>query len=45
MKTKKAIKKCAEWLVYCLEIGWKREQLDTLESLWWRWHDDNGNLC
>lgn len=43
MRTKK-VKKCAEWLAYCLEIGWDKSQLDALEKLWMDNHDDNGNF-
>jgi hypothetical protein len=41
---RKAIKECAEWLVYCLKIGWGKDQLDWLEAVWWKYHDENGNL-
>jgi len=27
------VKKCAEWLAYCLEIGWDKSQLDALEKV------------
>jgi hypothetical protein len=40
----KALQACANWLAYCLQIGWPRSDLDRLESLWWKYHDDNGNL-
>lgn len=43
MKNKK-IKKCAEWLAYCLEIGWDKSQLDGLEKLWMDNHDEFGNF-
>ncbi len=39
-----ALRKCAEWLSYCLSIGWRREQLDALEALWWQHHDRTGRL-
>ncbi len=39
-----ALRKCAEWLAYCLSIGWHREQLEALEALWWRHHDRTGRL-
>jgi len=39
-----ALRKCAEWLAYCLSIGWRREQLDALEALWWQHHDRTGRL-
>ena len=44
MKTSRAIKKCAEWLAYCLSIGWNKKSLDGLERIWWEYHDDYGNL-
>ncbi len=42
--TRKGIKKCAEWLAYCLKIGWEKEHINALEKLWWKHHDENGNL-
>ena len=44
MKTKKAIYNCANWLAYCLSIGWSKNDIDGLENLWWQYHDDQGNL-
>lgn len=44
MKTEKAIRQCAQWLEYCLNIGWPKQDLDALEALWWQYHDGNGNL-
>lgn len=38
-KSEEAIKKCAEWLAYCLSIGWKKELLNELEKIWWKHHD------
>jgi hypothetical protein len=40
MKTNKAIKECARWLAYCIEIGWEKKDLDMLEKLWWKYHGD-----
>ena len=37
MNNRESIKKCAEWLSYCLFIGWKKDQLDALEALWWKY--------
>lgn len=42
--TVKGIKKCSQWLSYCLSIGFKKEDLDALEKLWWKHRDENGNL-
>lgn len=33
------LKECAEWLAFCLSIGWRRDQLDALEALWWQYHE------
>jgi hypothetical protein len=44
VRQQRAVKKCAEWLVYCLSIGWRKEDLDALEKLWWKYHDLDGNL-
>lgn len=37
----RAIKKCADWLKYCLDIGYHKDDLDTLEKIWWQHHDWN----
>jgi hypothetical protein len=42
--TTKGLRLCAEWLAYCLKIGWKKEHLDDLAKLWWKHHDSNGKL-
>lgn len=42
--THTAMRKCAEWLNVCLELGWAKSELDALEVLWWRYHDHRGNL-
>ena len=42
--TRHANKQCAEWLVACLALGWRRDQLDDLEALWWKHHDRCGVL-
>jgi hypothetical protein len=44
MKTNKAIKECARWLAYCMEIGWEKKDLDMLEKLWWKYHDTKGKI-
>jgi hypothetical protein len=42
--TIEGLRRCAEFLTFCLSIGWSRESLDLLERLWWEDHDHNGNL-
>ena len=44
MRTHRALRDCAEWLRYCLIIGWQKSQLNALEDLWWQYHDDSGAL-
>jgi hypothetical protein len=43
-RTQKAIVECGYWLAECLRLGWSRQQLDFLEELWWKHHDDHGHL-
>jgi hypothetical protein len=43
-RNRQAIAKCAEWLSFCLSIGWSETDLDALQAIWWRHHDDYGNL-
>jgi hypothetical protein len=44
MKTGQALLHCARWLKYCLDIGWSKSDVDHLEKLWWKYHDDGGRL-
>lgn len=39
-----AARKCAEWLTWCRENGWPRESTGRLADIWWKFHDDQGNL-
>lgn len=43
-RSNRAVMQCAKWLVYCLEIGYSKSQIDALEALWWEHHDEQGNL-
>ncbi len=42
--TQKALGECAEWLAYCVRIGWPKSLLNDLEKLWWKYHDCRGLL-
>ena len=42
--TQEAIRNCAFWLQHCLKLGWKKTELDALEALWWKYHNDKGEL-
>jgi hypothetical protein len=44
MRTQRAVIDCAYWLKACLELGWRKSDLDFLEALWWQHHDDRGEL-
>lgn len=44
MRQSEAIMACGRWLATCLKIGWSHDDLDTLEGIWWDWHDDYGRL-
>lgn len=44
MNKEQAVKKKAEWLAYCLEIGFPKSDLDELDAIWDRFKDENGNL-
>lgn len=43
-KTMKGLRLCALWLAFCLEIGWRKDDLDFLEALWWKYRNGNGEL-
>lgn len=40
MRTTRELKLCAEWLTYCLSIGWQKADLDALEEAWWKYRPD-----
>lgn len=42
--TTRALVECAQWLSYCIGIGWDKSSLDFLEQLWWDYHDRTGRL-
>lgn len=45
MNKNQAAKKKAEWMAYCLDIGFiEKSQLDELSALWDKHKDENGNL-
>lgn len=43
--TNEAIRLCAQWLAFCVQIGWRNSDLDWLESLWWKYHNYRGELA
>ncbi len=44
-KSRTAIRKCAEWLRACLEIGWEKKDLDDLERIFWKhYNPQTGNV-
>lgn len=38
-QARRAERMCAEWLAACLRLGWRKTDLDRLETLWWKYHD------
>lgn len=42
--TSKAIRDCAYWMTACLDFGWPKESLDDMQSLWWKYHNEKGEL-
>lgn len=42
--TRRAQEQCSGWLSECLKLGWRKDQLDTLENIWWEHHDRLGAL-
>ena len=42
--TRQATQACAEWLAACIRLGWRKGDLDFLEALWWKYHDERGRL-
>jgi hypothetical protein len=39
-----AARACSKWLDTCRELGWRREDMPFLCDLWWKYHDDDGQL-
>jgi hypothetical protein len=38
-----ALRACLTWLDACVKLGWRKSDLPKLESLWWTYHDKDGN--
>lgn len=36
-RTHRQWRACAEFLAECLRIGWRKDQIDALEKLWWKY--------
>jgi len=43
-RTREAIKACGYWLAECRRLGWRHEDWDWLERLWWKYHNHRGEL-
>jgi hypothetical protein len=39
MPSRRAARACAQWLVTCKRLGWREQDLDALERVWWAYHD------
>lgn len=44
MLTVRAMRDFHLWLAYCLDRGWPASTKKELTDLWWKYHDDEGNL-
>jgi len=44
MPSTKALMACARWLIACRSFGWPASSIKFLDELWWKYHDDHGNL-
>lgn len=44
MTKQRVLMKRAEWLAYCLEIGFTKDQLPELEKVWDTYKDEYGNM-
>jgi hypothetical protein len=42
--TSKAIREYRQWIDYCKAMGWPEKDLAALADIWWKYHDDNGEL-
>jgi len=42
--TQQALTEMARAMVYFLSIGWRKQDLDMLEKMWWQVRDDNGKV-
>ena len=44
MSKEQAAMRKAEWLLYCLEIGWQKKHLDDLSAIWDKYKDEYGGF-
>lgn len=44
MRKEQAAMRKAEWLAYCLEMGWQKKHLDELSALWDKYKDEYGGF-
>lgn len=42
--TQRALRECAEAMVYLLSVGWTKAALPYLMRLWWTVRDHNGRV-
>lgn len=40
--TREAVQASLDWVDACRTLGWRGDDLDSLESLWWQYHDSEG---
>ena len=42
--TQAGLQAAVQWIGWCKNNGWDEQTLPALEALWWKHHDENGNL-
>ena len=42
--TQAGLQAAVQWIEWCKNNGWDEQTLPALEALWWKHHDENGNL-
>jgi hypothetical protein len=42
--TPRALMECSKAMAYFLQIGWREQDIPSLERLWWEMRDDRGML-
>lgn len=43
-RSSRALANCTAYISQCQMYGWRTTDLRALRELWWRWHDEEGNL-
>ncbi len=41
--SREGLAKCLAWCDACRELGWSENQMDTIEAMFWKYKDKDGN--